>query len=316
MVRIKCCLAMLVLAPVVCLKIEAQAIPAQGLLSGYFPSFCRAAVFPVSSCELVVFLDGGRRTSIKLPLRLEFFTFAGGGRDAYALAAGIIQRINKEPACVRRVDFNPVRLTTVACPAGLVGAFAFTVSSDETRVLISGQIRNANVAGCGVFDIRLADGATRQILNAGSCQSYNFEHSWTSLSLSPDSSQGVAVRGNRLLLFHLNSAATRVIAEGIEQAEWSPDGRWIAALDTHGRTELIDVGDFKTKRTLMRSSVQWSPDSRYLLRVKVCRPQIAVNPVMTIEALDISTGQALTIESSRCTVDNGATGWISKGSAQ
>jgi hypothetical protein len=88
--------------------------------------------------------------------------------------------------------------------------------------------------------------------------------------------------------------------------------QWIAALDVHGKTQLIDSVDFKRKRTLIESVVQWSPDSRYLLRIKPCSPPVAVNGVGTVQALDIATGKSLTIESSRCTVDNGSTGWLSR----
>jgi hypothetical protein len=133
-----------------------------------------------------------------------------------------------------------------------------------------------------------------------------------SLSLAPDSSEGVAVRGNRLQLFQINGTATRDIAEGIVKASWSPDGRWIAAIDAHGKTQLIDTTDFKKKRTLDESEVQWSPDSRYLLRIQPCSSPVAVNGAGTVQALDISTGKTTIVESSRCLVDNGSTGWVSR----
>jgi len=179
---------------------------------------------------------------------------------------------------------------------------------------LSGQIRFDNAVRCGIFEVRLADGATKQVLDAGNCGVYNFEHSWTSLSFSPDSYRGIAVRGERLELFQASEGATRsVIANGIEKATWSPDGRRIAALDVHGRTQLIDASDLKIERTLVGSEVEWSPDSRYLLRIKPCSSPIAVNGVGTVQALDIATGRSLTISSSRCTVDNGSTGWLSRG---
>ena len=306
MPEIKHYLVILIVLATVCGRNEAQQAPLRGLPGGYYPSFCRPAPYPTPSCELVIFRDGQPQASMELPFRLEFLAYARNGTALYTLSA------IKKPPCVDRVEFSPVRITPLVCPAGVAAVFAFTVSSDETRLFVSGQIKGDNGVRCGVFETRFADGSTRQVLDAGDCRTYNFEHSWTSLSLSPDSSQGIAVRADRLELFQISHANTRVIADGIEEASWSPDGQWIAALDVHGKTQLIDSVDFKRKRTLIESVVQWSPDSRYLLRIKPCSPPVAVNGVGTVQALDIATGKSLTIESSRCTVDNGSTGWLSR----
>jgi hypothetical protein len=302
------CLAVLILLVTVCSRSGAQRTPPPRLLAGYFPWFCRPAVYPTPSCELVIFREDERRTSVNLPFLLEFLAYASNGTVLYALSA------SEKPICVSRVELNPVRVTRLVCPVGLAVVFAFTVSSDQTRVLVSGQIKIDNAVRCGIIEMRLADGATKQVLDAGNCRAYNFEHSWTSLSLSPDSYQGIAVRGERLELFQASGGATRsIIANGIEKASWSPDGRWIAALDAHGRTQLIDASDLKIHRTLVGSEVEWSPDSRYLLRIKPCASPAAVNGVGTVQAVDIATGKSLTISSSRCSVDNGSTGWLSRG---
>lgn len=290
---------------IICIKTEAQLPSPSGLLTSYYPAFCRPAVYPTPSCELVIFRQGEQRDSIELPLRLEFLDFARSGTSLYALSG------SRKPFCVDRIEINPVRVTRTVCPAGLTVVFAITVSGDEARLLVSGEVKTNGSIRCGIFEILLADGTTSQILNADDCASYTFDHSWTSLSLSPDSFRGIAVRRNRLELFQLDNTGTRVIAEGIAKASWSPDGRWIAALDVNGRTRLIDIGDFKKRRTLMESEVRWSPDSRYLLRVKPCAFPIAVNGVGTLQALDIATGKSVTIESSRCSVDNGSVGWVS-----
>src|SRR5579872_5802520 len=165
----------------------------------------------------------------------------------------------------------------------------------------------------GNHDLEVSDSIIRAsrgcgILAPDDCESYKFETSWTSLSLSPDTEQAVAVRRDRLELVRVADGTSRVIAQGILNAAWSPDGRWIAALDVHGRTELYDTSDFKRKRTLAESEVQWSPDSRYLLRIKSCLFPIAVNGVGTVQALDVATGKSVTIESSRCKVEAGSTG--------
>ncbi len=285
-------------------EVNAQGTARGGLLRDYYPSFCRAARYPEPGCEFVIFRDGTQSTLITLPFRLEFLAYARSGKAVYTLST------STNPICVHRVDLSPVQVVPEVCPPGLATVFAFTVSADAAEVLVSGQIKGVGGVRCGVFDIRLADGETTQILRAGNCGAYNFQRSWTSLSLAPDSSRGVAVRMDQLELFENGKAGTLSIAVGIVRAAWSPDGRWIAALDRHGKTRLIDATDFKVKRTLGETEAEWSPDSRYLLSVKECPFPLAVNGVGTIRAIDIDNGNATEIRSSRCQVDNGSAGWV------
>ncbi len=114
---------------------------------------------------------------------------------------------------------------------------------------------------------------------------------------------------NRLELIDLVRRDTRSLGEGYVKASWSPDGRWIAALENGGkwRTVLIDAGDFTKKRTLVTTEVEWSPDSRYLLRVKPC-PRADSG---TIETLNVDSGEVVAIESSKCKVNQTTTGWLS-----
>jgi len=87
----------------------------------------------------------------------------------------------------------------------------------------------------------------------------------------------------------------------------------IAAVKEHGGTNLIDTSDFKRKRAIAGYDVQWSPDSRYLLRVKECPFPIAVNGVGTLEVVDISTGRGVAVSGSKCAVDFfGTIGWLSR----
>jgi hypothetical protein len=287
-------------------EVDAQPVQVHGLLSDYYPAFCSAAAYPTPRCSLVIFREDKRHSSIDLPLRLEFSAYNQRGTAIYSL-----NTITK-PTCLHKIELNPVRATSLTCPPGLSAVYGFAVSVNEDRLLVSGQIKEGSGNRCGVFEIRLPEGATKHVLGED-CTSYRFEDSWTSLSLSPDTEQAVAVRRDRLELVRIADGISRVVAEGISKAAWSPDGRWIAALDVHGRTELFDTKDFKRERTLAESEVQWSPDSRYLLRIKSCLFPIAVNGVGTVQALDVATGKIVTIESSRCMVDAGSTGWVSSG---
>jgi dipeptidyl aminopeptidase/acylaminoacyl peptidase len=228
------------------------------------------------------------------------------------------------PACLYKIAFNPVSAATVTCLPGLTAAFDLAVSTNEDLALVSGQFREGGGTRCGVFEIRLPGGEPRQVLAAPDCGSYRFENSWISLSLSPDASRAIAVRQDRrvgdiketLELVHLAAGTSSPVADGIVKAAWSPDGRWIAALNVHQKTELIDTSDFKIKRVLADSEVQWSPDSQYLLRIKTCFFPIASNGVGTVEALDVATGKSMTIGSSKCAVVSNSTGWVRGGVVQ
>jgi len=278
-----------------------------GLLVDYYPAFCRPAAYPSPSFGLVIFGEGKHQSSVEIPLRLEFLTYANDGRALYALSA------TKKPICVYKIELNPVQIAQVGCPNGLATVFSFASSASGDRLLISGHFQQDGVARCGVFQIRLPEGTARQILRNEDCGAYRYEDSWKSLSMSPNTGQAVAVRRNRLELIDIGNGTSRTVADGILKAAWSPDGRWIAAVTTHERTELISTGDFRKKRTLAESEGQWSPDSRYLLRIKSCFFPIAVNGVGTVQALDIDTGKSVTVESSRCAVDFFSTGWVRSG---
>ena len=124
--------------------------------------------------------------------------------------------------------------------------------------------------------------------------------------------RAVAIRHDQLELIDLAKGTTRTIGDGFLKASWSPDGSRIAALKSHGETLVMNAGDFKKIRTLPESEVVWSPDSRYLLRVKRCFFPIASNGVGTVEALDATTAKSVSIESSRCKVDMTGVGWVGR----
>jgi len=211
-------------------KVDAARKIPDGLLREYYPSFCQSAASPAPSCKFVIFREGRQTTSIVLPFHLEWLAYSRNDRVLYTLSP------STKPVCVDRVDLNPVQLTTAVCPAGLTAVFAFAVSADAAQALISGQIKENGNVRCGVFEIRIADGEVRQVLSAEDCRTYNYERSWTSLSFAHDSSRALALRMNRLELFEIGKVGTRSIAAEVRMAEWSSDGRWIAAIDRHDKT--------------------------------------------------------------------------------
>lgn len=101
------------------------------------------------------------------------------------------------------------------------------------------------------------------------------------------------------------------LGENLFVAAWSPDGKWLAAVERgeRGRTILMDAKNLSQRRILGNSELDWSPDSHYLLGMKQqdrCGPYSG-----TLEAIDIETGRRTTVESSRCQVNQATTGWVS-----
>ena len=111
-------------------------------------------------------------------------------------------------------------------------------------------------------------------------------------------------------LIDLTNGVITAFPPDLELGAWSPDGRWLAAIDwKKGRTVLMDAVTPKPQRVLRTSDADWSPDSHYLLGVKTsffCGAYAG-----TFEATNVETGKAVTISSSHCEVTRGGTGWLS-----
>jgi WD40 repeat protein len=181
---------------------------------------------------------------------------------------------------------------------------SIAVSAREDKMVFSGRYKQ--IEHCGVFQVLLSEGSAREIIANPKC---GYASGWLSLSLSPTGEQGVAIHDHRLVLINIVQRTVKSIGEGYSAVSWSPDGHWIAALENRNlKTVLLDTGEFSVRRTLDNSEVRWSPDSRYLLRVRPCR----FSDSGTVEALDVASGKKITIKSSTCGVHQTTTGWVSK----
>jgi hypothetical protein len=129
---------------------------AAGLFSSYFPVFCHFHPFPAQGCELAVFREGKRKSSVELPVSGKFIAFAASGRAMYDMSPPMPAVVGP-PVCIEKVELNPVRTTRYACSVGWKAIFALSVSADEAQVLVSGIVREAGEDRCGVFSIGLAD---------------------------------------------------------------------------------------------------------------------------------------------------------------
>jgi hypothetical protein len=240
--------------------------------------------------ELRLFPADRPSTAIKMPFALELVKFASDGRSLYAsLLSDPFTKLERMPGLVR-IDFSPVRSTTVAGTQGF-GIKDFAVTPDHRKIVVSGRHREEGGVKCGLFELTTSTGAARRVL-AADC---NYQWSWMDLSVSPQGDRAVASYGNthtdhnyRLDLIDLAHGATKSLGD-LDRATWSPDGKWIAAIEwKRKRLILLDVNDLSHRRDLGSTiEVAWSPDSRYLLTWKFhflkCGIGIDVDPPASLE---------------------------------
>jgi hypothetical protein len=156
-----------------------------------------------------------------------------------------------------------------------------------------------------LFGLTLPDGKPTEISLPADA------HPWMDLSLSPDNERAVATHNSRVEVIDIVHGTAEPLGDELFTAAWSPDGKWLAAVEKgeHGRTILMDARNLKRRRILGPSELDWSPDSRYLLGMKQhdrCGPYYG-----TLQAIDIESGERITIKSSECRVNQATTGWVS-----
>jgi hypothetical protein len=265
-----------------------------------------------------IFPSKGNAITIALPFRILRATFGPDGKSIYGIIADSQRRIGDQPG-LSKVEFNPIRATAIpATSEFLIKSFA--VSSHQDKLVISGNLH----ASCGVFEIQLPDGKTRQVLTYDCHNVWD----WIHLSMSPNGEQVIATVGSNiehevhLELIDLVHGTTKALGREFTLGVWSPDGKWIVVRDSEPRDKLflIDAVDFSRRRNLGGGVVEvptWSPDSRYLLlwkeylfRCGMDLGGLADRP-STLETLDIQTGRRSTIRSSMCQITGGSTGWVS-----
>jgi hypothetical protein len=112
------------------------------------------------------------------------------------------------------------------------------------------------------------------------------------------------------MLVNLGTGDVRSLGDGFYWVAWSPDGRWIAALeyDSRYRTILMDASNFSKQRELPSSEVVWSPDSRYIVAVS---QQLRCGGYRgTLQLIDIKNGKKSTVPGSVCKVTRSIIGWV------
>jgi hypothetical protein len=272
----------------------------------YCPALYTAAHGASQDLEIYPFNASAFR--IALPFPLYVFTFSPAGDALYASDLddflGIVDpRSPRKPGLFKIELDDPVHMSPVA------GSEAFSVkdlavSSRQDKIVISAAQFGA---ACGIFEVGLP-GPVRPIATSSSCDA---TAQWTYLSLSPDETRAAAVRNRHLELIDLTTGAVTEPRGGrYARGAWSPDGKWLAVIETEsGNTILLDPRTFEERRVLGATDLQWSPDSAYLLartRQLVC----GIGEAGTLEAVNIATGRRTEIASSRCLIDRNTIGWV------
>jgi Tol biopolymer transport system component len=126
--------------------------------------------------------------------------------------------------------------------------------------------------------------------------------------------------GNLLSVRDLETGAVQPVGRNMTGATWSPDGRWIAAIEGVSGSEnvvLIDATDTSRRRNLGRTydtQARWSPDSKYLLIIK---PQWGCGAYLwSLETINVQTGKRNEIKSAHCKIIVNSTGWMDLGTVR
>jgi hypothetical protein len=254
-----------------------------------------------------------RSEAFRIGLPFEFGRVAYGP-DGKALYAQIRNEPNAPdwPRLYRpglfRIDLHSLGVSPVLGSLDL-GINGLAISRDEGTVIVSGGVGMGSDASCGIYEI--SRGKATLLIENPKC---GYVDSWTDLSIAPDGSRVLATRNRRLEIIDLIQKTSRPLGGNLLYGTWSPDGNWIAAVDS-GETHvvLLDTDGLAPKKVLKTVDVRWSPDSRYLLAWKghlLCGPYSG-----TLEATNITTAKTSIIKSSSCRVNQSTIGWVSRGIA-
>lgn len=245
--------------------------------------------------------SGPTTPAVELPIHIEAAQFSADGRSMYGML---------ETRELVRVDLQPVRTTSILA-AGRLIIYGFSVTKDGGRVFIEGRENSKNRSRCGLFDYTPATGAIQHVL-VKPCQSYSPSHD---VRVSPDGTRVLWPSHDGLDLVDISSGATKPLGD-LSRPEWSPDGRWIAAIQwSEKRLFVIDANDTSKRRELGRTIGQaWSPDSKSILIRRAhllrCGLFVDIDPPESLEIVDIATGKRTFVDSSQCRIREGAIGWL------
>ena len=259
-----------------------------------------AATYNASAQQLTIFpFDSDHEIGIRVPFGVGAMFFNANYDFLYAMGGG---------ASLFKLEFNPARISTVPGFAKFSIYLKPSKSRQQEQILVDGNYLNEGQLTCGIFAVNLSNGGAIP-LHQEECGDASGR---SDFSPSPDAARAVEIYREALRVIDLSRGTSTVLGQGFHQAAWSPDGKWIAALERGEREEtvLFDAATLTRVRTLERSTVSWSPDSRYLLASEWVFPCPPLN--YSLQTIDIETGDRETIRSSKCKVLVSQVGWVKK----
>jgi hypothetical protein len=271
---------------------------------GYSPAFVSTISSP-GHTQLVVFPFYGKSFDVPIHSASGEFVLSSDGGSVYGSCS---QRLGADAAdeqstiTLCKIDLRAGTTTLLPGSSGL-RVDSFAVSDHGDRILFSGADPQGGDA-FGLFELRLPEGRVRSIVRQSDKSP---QSQWMNLSLSPDNERAVATHEGRLELINMRNGSTEPLGAELFMAAWSPNGKWLAAVEKgqSGRTIVMDAKTLVRLRTLGTSELDWSPDSRYILGVEACGPYSG-----TFDAMNVETGERAVIESSHCRVNQATTGWV------
>jgi hypothetical protein len=276
-------------------------------------SYPYAAFVQLGTTLRIFPLNSRREVDAGLPFSVaNDFAVDPNGNALYAQKIDLEKPLDPPIPGIYMIQFNPARAAILPGSEVFSLGTSIAVSPKQDKFLAFGATGLGDpIVTCGIFEFTLADRKLRKILGSDSCQK---KDAWFGLSLAPDGLRGVGIRGKQLAVIDLVSGSTRMLGEGFYEAAWAPNGRWIVAGDaTTKDIVLFDASTFARIKVLgdtsASSMLQFSPDSRYVLTVKgsvLCGIE-----TYSLQMIDVESGQASIIESSRCKVVENVGGWIS-----
>jgi WD40 repeat protein len=258
--------------------------------------------------SLVVFPSSGTSYTLRLPFAIGAFDHSVDGKVLYAasLYSEISVRTKTPGAPDRpglfRSELGSMRMTEVPVNPNLA-ILALTVSQRQDKLIVSGWLREGGRQTCGLFEVLLPSGATKNVVEHDGCDYFG---SWQKLSLSPDGESLLATRRNNLEMIDLRNKSIQSLGKYLS-ADWSPDGMWIARSVKDG-VDLLDPKTLKSQKHIS-GNVQghWSPDSRYLIGGD---DHGCGSYFYTLVAVDVVTSERTIFASSRCKLNRITTEWV------
>ena len=225
--------------------------------SEYFP----ASYYAMQSepQQLLVFPPVGGRIVIPLPTSSlpRSVAYFPDGRAIFATIDTIISpaTASGQPARLGsprliRIDLSPVRVTTVADLVGVDGVLQMVVTRRQDRILFTGGGWKTNLA-FNLYEIEPSGGDFKVLIpRFGGAVG----------DMSPDGTKILVPQVDDMAVVNIATGASVPLGGGLWKGAWSPDGRWIAALQLDpeseqprprlSRTILIDAHDFSQRRDL------------------------------------------------------------------